>query len=69
MCTITATELKRNFGKYNELAQKEEIIVTSHGKAIYTITPMRQKIYKEAMSLVGFLPKDATIGIDPDERG
>lgn len=69
MCTITATELKRNFGKYNELAKKEEIIVTSHGKPIYSMKPIKMKIYDDAMSLVGMLPKNATIGIDPDERG
>lgn len=69
MLTITATELKRNFGKYNELAKREEIIVTSHGKPIYYLKPIREKIYEDAMSLVGILPEHATIGVDPDERG
>ena len=34
MCIITATELKKNLGKYIMLAQTEEIIVTKNGKVI-----------------------------------
>lgn len=40
MCTITTTELKTNFEKYNKLAQKECVQVTSHGKVIYELTPI-----------------------------
>ncbi|MCQ2798001.1 MAG: type II toxin-antitoxin system prevent-host-death family antitoxin [Bacilli bacterium] len=69
MHTITVTELKKHFDKYNELAKKEEIIVTSHGKPIYFLKPIKAKINDDAMSLVGMLPKNATIGVDPDERG
>ena len=69
MCTITATEFKRNFGKYTDLGQKEEIEVTMHGKVIFTIVPQKIKAYKTFMSFVGRLPEDATIGEDPDERG
>lgn len=29
---ITATELKNNMGKYLELSQKEEILITKNGK-------------------------------------
>ena len=32
MCTITATEWKKNFGKYMELALTEDIIITKNGK-------------------------------------
>ena len=32
MCIITATELKKNLGRYIMLAQTEEIIVTKNGK-------------------------------------
>lgn len=39
MRTITATEFKTNFGKYNKLAQNEVVQVTSHGKVIYELTP------------------------------
>ncbi|MCQ2742567.1 MAG: type II toxin-antitoxin system Phd/YefM family antitoxin [Bacilli bacterium] len=69
MCTITATELKRNFGKYALLAEKEEIVVTKRGKEVFSLMPTKIKRYQEAMSLIGILPADAKIGVDPDERG
>jgi len=69
MCTITATELKRNFGKYALLAQKEEIVVTSFGKFIFKMVPASCEKIKVAESLIGILPKDASIGVDPNERG
>ena len=68
MYTITATEFKTNFGKYIKLGQKEIIEVTSHGKKILSLVPEKITKYQDAMSLVGILPKDATFGIDPNER-
>ena len=69
MCTITSTEFKKNFGKYSKMAEKEEIIVTNHGKEIYILQPMRVKKVKDMESIFGLLPEDATIGEDPNERG
>lgn len=37
--TISVIEFKRNFEKYNEIAQKECIQVTSHGQVIYGLIP------------------------------
>lgn len=69
MCTITSTEFKKNFGKYNKMAQREEIIITNHGKPVYTLQPIQIKRVKDMESLFGILPADATIGVEPDERG
>lgn len=69
MCVITATEFRQNFGKYNALAQKEMVVVTSRGKEIYTIIPQKARDLEIFMSFVGRLPEDATIGKDPFERG
>jgi prevent-host-death family protein len=33
MREVTATEFTRNFGQYREIAQREPIAVTSHGRA------------------------------------
>ena len=59
MCEITASEFKRNFGKYMELGQKEEIIVTHRGKEIFTIVPRKAKLMKRWESFFGILPADA----------
>lgn len=32
MATVTASELQKNFGKYQALAQREPVKVTSHGR-------------------------------------
>ena len=69
MCTITATELKTNFGKYAKLAESEEIVVTNHGKPVFSLQPIHIKRLKDMESLFGILPSDATCGVDPDERG
>lgn len=45
MCTITATELKNNLGKYLELMQKEEIAIYKHGKYIGSLNgPKNEKL-------------------------
>lgn len=59
MCTITVTELKKNFGKYNLIGQKEEIIVTSRGQVIYHIVPKKLALAKEWEKFYGTLPSDA----------
>lgn len=69
MCTITATEFRNNFGKYNSIAQKETIVVTSRGKEIYKIIPSKLSDLNTFLSFVGRLPKEASIGVDPNERG
>ena len=58
MCTVTATEFKRQFGKYIELGQKEEIQVTLRGRVIFTIVPERQKLMKEWESYFNTLPEE-----------
>lgn len=69
MYTVSVTEFKRDFNKYIELGQKEEIEVTKYSKVIFTIVPQKIKAYNNFMSFVGKLPKEASIGEDPDERG
>ena len=59
MITITATELKRSFGKYVILGQKERIEVTHRGKTIFTIVHQKEVLLSEWENLFGILPKEA----------
>lgn len=59
MCTITATELKKNLGKYMLLGQTEEIEVTNRGKVVFYITPQKIKLMDQVERLFGSLPKEA----------
>ena len=69
MRTITSTELKNNYGKYIQLAEKEKIEVTKRGVVIFTMVPKRYEIAEKLKGYFGILPADATIGKDPEERG
>ena len=68
MKTISATEFKRNFGKYSLLAQHEEIVVVNKGKIMFRTVPPRAQALKEFQALLNSLPADATIGVEPTER-
>ena len=68
MCTITATELKENLGKYMILGQTEEIEVTNRGKVVFYITPQRLKLMQEWDSLFGSLPREAYDDEDIDRE-
>lgn len=66
---ITSKELEINFNKYNNLATKEIIEVTENDKVIYAMVPQFLIDEKTFESFCGRLPKDATIGENPFERG
>lgn len=69
MCKISTTEFKNNFGKYIEMGQKEEVLITKRGIVILRLIPERFSLYEEAKTFLNLLPKEATIGVDPNERG
>lgn len=43
MCTITATELKNNLGKYLDMMTREEIAITKNGKYIGSLVPPKNE--------------------------
>lgn len=55
---ITATELKANIGKYLQLAETEDIIVTKNNKPIVKLTGMRENKLEILDSLVGIIEDD-----------
>ena len=61
--TITATEFKKNLGKYLELVSKEEICITKNGNVIAVLSlPEDDSAYWESM-VGALLPKDGSKGI------
>ena len=68
MCTITATELKENLGKYLKLGENEEIKVTRRGKIILSIVPEKERLKKEVISLFGLVPREAFYDDDIDRE-
>ena len=66
--TITATELKRNLGRYLMLSATEDIFVTRNGKVISKLTEPFQERADAARSLFGILPGDMTLDEAKEER-
>lgn len=55
---ITATELKTNIGKYLQLAETQDIIVTKNNKPIVKLTSLRENKLDILDSLVGIVQDD-----------
>ena len=66
--SITATELKKNMGKYLLMAEKEDVYITKNGKMIAKLTSPFQNKMEIAESLFGILPKDMTLEEAEKER-
>ena len=57
---ITATELKANLGKYLDLAESEDILISKNGRiTAKLVNPFSDRL-EAARSLVGILPADVT---------
>ena len=66
--SITATELKRNLGKYLLLSATEDIYITRNGKIVSKLTnPFHERV-DVAKSLFGILPDDMTLEQSKKER-
>lgn len=68
MLSITATELKRNLGKYLMLVATEDIFITKNGKVVTKLSHPHQARVKLAKSLFGILPADVTLEEAKAER-
>ena len=55
---VTATEFKTNFGKYLEMAKKQDIFITKNGKRIARLTSPTVNKLALLDNLVGVLPQD-----------
>lgn len=66
--SITATELKKNLGKYLTLSETEDVFITKNGRVIAKLTNPHQNRIDTAKSLFGILPPDASIDDTRAER-
>ena len=56
MRQVTATEFKANFGKYTELAEREDILITKSGKSVLKVSAVKQDKVRDMESLFGVVP-------------
>ena len=66
--SITATELKKNLGKYLALSSQEDIYITRNGKVVAKLSNPFQNRVDMAKSLFGILPTDLTLEEAREER-
>ncbi len=66
--SITATEFKKNLGKYLLLAETIDIFITRNGKVVAKLTNPNQDRVNMAESLFGILSDDRTLEESKKER-
>lgn len=66
--SITATELKKNLGKYLLLSAREDVYITKNGKVVAKLTNPNQNRVDTARSLFGILPENANLEDAKAER-
>ena len=66
--SITATEFKKNLGKYLLLAETIDIFITRNGKVVAKLTNPNQDRVNRAESLFGILSDDRTLEESKKER-
>lgn len=66
--SITATELKKNLGKYLLLSATEDVFITKNGRVIAKLTNPYQNRVDTAKSLFGILPENADFEEAREER-
>ena len=66
--SITATEFKKNLGKYLLLAETVDIFITRNGKVVAKLTNPNQDRVNRAESLFGILSDDRTFEESKKER-
>ena len=66
--SITATELKKNLGKYLLMAREEDIYVTRNGKMIARLSDPFEDRVKDAKSLAGVIAGGMSLEEAREER-
>lgn len=64
---VNATEFKTRVGKYLEIVDKEEIIITRNGKEMAKLIPIKKEGTPNADFLYGLLADSEKKDITPDQ--
>ncbi|MDR3281153.1 MAG: type II toxin-antitoxin system Phd/YefM family antitoxin [Synergistaceae bacterium] len=65
---VSSTEVQNNFGKYLELAAKQEIVITKNGRTIARLLGMDKTVSFLSDRLVGVIPEDVDENAMKSER-
>jgi len=62
--TITATEFKENFGKYLDLAAREDIFITKNGRVVAQLSQPQSYKLDVLNELVGLAEGNGDVSLD-----
>jgi prevent-host-death family protein len=65
---INSSDFQNNVGKYLELAEGQEIVITRNGLPVARLLGMNKAISFLSDRLVGLIPPDVDVGADKEER-
>lgn len=68
MVIITATEFKSNLGRYLEMVETEDIVITRNGKRIAKLTDAAKDKTDILCALTGIVPADASLEKAREEK-
>ena len=65
---VNSTEIQNNFGKYLEMAESQEIVITRNGQPIARLVGVNNAVKFLSDSLVGLIPSDIDENAIREER-
>ena len=65
---VTATEFKTNLGRYLEVVESEDIVITRNGKRIARLTDAARDKTDILRALTGIVPADISLEEAKEER-
>lgn len=65
---INSSEFQNNVGKYLELAEGQEIVITRNGSPVARLMGMKKTVSFLSDQLVGLIPPDISEGNEKAER-
>lgn len=65
---VSATEIKKNFGRYLELVKNEDIVITRNGKRIAKLTDAAKDKSDILQALTGIIPSNVSLDQARKER-
>ena len=65
---VNSTEIQNNFGRYLDLVNNEEVVITKNGAPVARLVGMNKTISFLADRLVGLVPEDVDEATEKSER-
>jgi len=65
---VNSTDMQNNFGRYLELADNEEVVITKNGSPVARLVGMKKTVSFLSDRLVGLIPNDIDEAAEKSER-